>query len=425
MLQAQLRAEAEMLATRASEQQIEAEQEAIAHANRTIEMAARACKLAEEKSMQEKVLYEAEQARYTADLEIIAQAKTRTQIENDLTRAAQERIDTEQRAIEAVTLRMDMELKAIESDNECIKQEVIAQEVATAKLAQSQALIAAEKEKEALDIRAMNMDKLKEQTLQQAIKAEEDTLRSEAITVVALRKRLEVAEENRRIAQQNEQEASRLLQLELDNQQLDLEHTLLLKQEHELGEASQLELQQLKTDLLARIEAIQQARIQAQYFEKSEAEARIETERQLAEKITQRGVVEKTAREAAAEKLALQNRLYESTLTLAHLDVKKNDGLRAELEKNLSQIETERLLSKVRKANMTSKMAVGFVAFAVSILVGFWLTGASVAGAGSATAPIATQQIVHPQALAQTAQLDLASFRLDTKLEAPIVANAQ
>ena len=97
--------------------------------------------------------------------EAAAQRKT---LEDEAARVAQARLDTENEAIAKITARMDAELRAIEADNERIADEVRAEEAANARQAQAEELIAAARAKEEAEVRALNMAKLKTETLEQA-----------------------------------------------------------------------------------------------------------------------------------------------------------------------------------------------------------------------------------------------------------------
>jgi hypothetical protein len=138
------------------------------------------------------------QKRIDIEQQVIVLAKQRAKSEAEAESVARLRLTAEQRAIEAITARMDTELAAIEADNECFEREVRTQEIAAAKLAQAQAFIATEKAKEAIELRALNMLKMKVDTLKSAIRTKENSLQADARLTVAVRQRVAAGEQSKR-----------------------------------------------------------------------------------------------------------------------------------------------------------------------------------------------------------------------------------
>ena len=461
-----------MIAARAVELQLAAEQEAIINATHRMEMANRAKELADEKSALEARLYNEEQQRASNDKQavlafqqkldaingLLAASEQRMQLsiseceatearlaaeqeeqsailqniaaehqvaELSLQRAAleteaesitQQKIALEQHAIEAITLRMDTELRAIEANNECIELEVRAQEIASARIIQEEALATAAKEKEEITLRAMNMVKLEVETLQKAIKAEEEALQQNARAAVMARKRISAADEVKRIEAQNEMQEIALIEQDQRNQEIALAHAQLLARELEAKELANVELLQHNKLVQARIDALHQECLDAERSVEAEAEMRSEAERQAAELARQRALSERLARKAAEEKLQLQEKLKATAMSRAALDFKKSDAMRFELNKSNAAFETEKLLSRLRKSALISKLSQAALMATLVITAGLWIATPQFA----TIVPIQAGSIATViQAPAQDERIEVNGMKMSTELTMP------
>jgi len=295
---------------------------------------------------------------------------------------------------------METELRAIEADNECIELEVRAREIAAAKLAQGESLIALAKEQEEISLRAMNMAKLEAESLQKAIKAEEAVLQQNAKNAVLARKRIAAAEEAQRIAAQNEADEALLIEQAQRDQAAATAHGELLAQELAAKTATVAESLRHNELVQARIAALQQQRVEAEKAVEVEAAARAEAERQATELARQRALSERLARKAAEEKAVLQEKLKATAMSRIALDFKASDKMRFELDKSNAELETERLLSRLRKSNLISKLSQAALVATLVIAVGIWIampaysTADSVSSIARATpAPVREERI--------------------------------
>jgi hypothetical protein len=346
-------------------------------------------------------------------------------LETEAERVSKEQISIENKTVAEITLRMDTELRAIDADNKRMTLEVRAQEAAAASLVAAEAAIAVAKSREDYEMRALNMTRMRTETEARAAKAAEEALLAESRATVLARQHIEEANQTATKAAKEaliaESRAKALAQQRIEAANQAKELAIAREQEEYL----RLELEQQNLREESRASEIAAQKLELERRTAIEIEARLDMEFQAAEAARKLEVAEVLAKDAASEKRFVHEQTTQALFAREALDRQMTAVDRQEFERLSTELETGKLMSKLRKTRIISKVSQVALAATLVFSLSYMFTGghsvASTANVTNATeakvnnaAPVvADASIVNTQV---AEPIILASFKMATEL---------